>query len=282
LDASPQWKHGKGSLGQMVIKGDNGLEVTLSQMTFDADTPAWRDGKAFFDLAKVQARQFTLALPGLPGPEPALTMAELHLTLSRKPERSADRVEVKGLTWREKPGDKLHLALKELGFERLSLDLVYDYDYDIAGKVLECRELTLAAAQAGRFTLGFVLKNFDYDLSGDNARTLAALKNCRPASLTLRYEDDSLADRVLTLGAKKEGLELEAFRAKLLKDMPPLPGALEADPALLEFVKKPGKLCLKLTPRQDMTAEELAKTGPILLAMLNFQLDNCPAPSAGR
>lgn len=277
LDASPQWKHGKGSLASLVIKGENGLEIKLGQMTFDADTPTWQDGKAFFGLAKLQARQFSLAVPGQPEPEPALSMAELNMTLSRKPERSADRVEIKGLTWRDRPGDKLQLALKDLGYDNLSLDVVYDYDYDRASKVLECKELTLAVPQAGRLTLGFVLKNFDSELGSDSVRNLAALKNCRPASLTLRYEDASLADKVLTLGAKKEGLDLEAFRAKLASQMPPLPGALEADPALVAFVKKPDKLCLKITPRQDMTADELAKTGPVLLAMLNIQLDNCAA-----
>jgi hypothetical protein len=282
LDASPQWKRGKGSLGKLVIKGDNGLEASLSQLSFDADTPTWKDGKAFIDLAKLQARQFALTLPGMPGPEPSLSIAEMNMTLSRKPERFADRVEIKGVAWKDKEGDKVQEALKELGYENLTLDLTYDYDYDRAAKVFECKEITLAVPQAGRLSVGFLLKNFTAEVGDDFPGNLEALKAARPESLTMRYEDASLADRALALGAKKEGLELEAFRAKVIKDLPPLPGALEPDPAVVAFIQKPGKLCLKVTPRQDMSAEDLIKTGPILLAMLNFQLDNCPVPRAGQ
>ncbi len=283
LNTDAQWKHGQGSLGQLLIQGEKGFELTMKQMTFDADTPTWQDGKPFFPLAKIQARQLALALPGQPGPEPSLTLAEVNMSLSRKPERYADRVEIKGLTWRDNSGDKLQEGLKELGYDRLSLDMAYDYDYDRAAKVLECKEFTLAVPQAGRFTLGFVLKNLDTNLGGDSARNLAALKDSRPVSLSLRYEDASLAERLLALGAKKEGLDLEAFKAKLIKELPPLPGALDPDPALVAFLNKPGKLCLKVTPRQDMTVEDLAKTGPILLAMLNIQLDNCGGvPASGQ
>ncbi|MBI4798608.1 MAG: hypothetical protein HY794_07730 [Desulfarculus sp.] len=276
LTAAAQWKSSQGSLGLMTLKTDSGVAVSLQGMTFNSDTPTWDKGMAYFDQAKIQARQFALVLPSLPGPEPALTMAELNMALSRKPQRSADRVEVKGIVWRDKAGDKLQEALKELGYPHPRLDLTYDYVHDQAAKVLDCKEFTLAVEQAGRLSLSFLLNDIEADLANDPTGNLGALKKARPTYLTLRYDDASLADKLLALGAKKENLEPEAFRAKLLAELPPLPGALAPEPALLNFIKKPGSLCLRITPRQELSLEQYGALGPALLATLEWKLDNCP------
>ncbi|MBI5522527.1 MAG: hypothetical protein HY910_07860 [Desulfarculus sp.] len=276
ITAAAQWKSSQGSLGLMTLKTDGGVSVSLQGMTFSSDTPTWDKGQAYFDQAKIQARQFALGLPDLPGPGPALAMDELNMVLSRKPQRSADRVEVRGVTWQDKPGDKFQEALKELGYDHPRLDLTYDYVYDQAAKVFDCKEFTLTLAQAGSLSLSFLIKGMEADLAGDPLRNLGALKKAQPASLSLRYQDASLADKLLALGAKKEGLEPEAFRAKLLAELPPLPGALAPEPALKSFIQKPGLLCLKVTPRQELSVEEYGALGPALLATLEWKLDNCP------
>lgn len=276
LTATPQWKSSQGSLGLMTLKTDTGAWVSLQGLTFSSDTPTWDKGTAYFQQARIQASQLALGLPSLPGPEPALTVAQMDMTLSRQPQRSADRVQVKGVSWRDKPGDKLREALEELGYPQPRLDLTYDYVHDQAAKVFDCKEFTLAVEQAGSLSLSFLLKNIEADLAGDPTRHLDALQQARPAHLSLRYDDASLADKLLALGAKKEGLEPEAFRAKLLGELPALPGAVAPEPALLNFIKKPGSLCLKITPRQELSVQQYAALGPALLAILEWKLDNCP------
>lgn len=161
LITDAQWNHGQGSLGQLVIQGKQGFEFSAQKMAFDADTPTWQEGKAYFPLAKVQASQIALSLPGQPGPQPALT---------------------------------------------------------------------LAVPQAGRFSLSFALKDLGGNFGGDNLANLEALKNCHPVNLSARYEDASLAEHLLVLATQKAQMEPEEYRAKLIKDLPPLPGALDAAP----------------------------------------------------
>jgi hypothetical protein len=208
-----------------------------------------------------------------------VAVEEMSMLVSRRPQRSADRVGLKGITWRARPDDKLQEALKELGYDRPPLDLSYAYVNDQAAKTLDCQELTLAVQKAGKLTCSFLLKDLQDEVGGGLPQDQQAILQARPARLTLRYDDDSLTDRLLTQAARKQGLELEALRANLLQGLPPLPGAMKPEPALLRFIEKPGSLCLTITPRQEMTLAQYAALGPAVLAVLEWKLDNCQAPA---
>ena len=272
----PQWKTSQGSLGKLSIKVNDDIVMGWEGLSFSLENPSWQNGMGYFDNCTLKAQGLAANLKHLAS-EPVLALAEVNMTMSRKPQRAADRLELKGLTWRELDQEtEASKTLKELGYPNPRLDLTYDYVYDQAAKTFDCKEASLGLQQGGTLTCGFLLKNVDIDLTGNSERNLEAIKKARPLRLHLRYDDASLAEKLLALGAKKQGVSPEAFRTQLLQDSGlRLPGAMGPEPALLAFIAKPERLCLTITPRQELSFADYTKLGPVILALLDYKLDNC-------
>lgn len=266
-------KRYQGSLGRMAALGQ-GFEIAAQATTFAGDFISFDKGSPRFKQGQVAVKGLSLAIKD----KPKVEVAEIAVTSSRQAEALADRVEIKGLglTTQELPESDLAQVLKDLGYERLKLGLVWDLAYSQADKNFDFKELAVAGEQMGRFSLSLAVADLDYDLSLDPLQNLIALGKAKPRKLALRYDDQSLMDRLIAYGAKKQDQDPAAYRAKLIAELAPLPGAQAPDPTLAAFLAKPGSLCLTVTPKQELTVLELTRLGQELLpSLLAWQLDNC-------
>jgi len=266
-------KRYQGGLGRLAAVG-HGFQAGAQSMTFAGDFIRFENGSPLFKQGRFTLKDLEVAVKD----RPKLTVAEIAAVSSRQAEAAADRVEVKGLALDPQglPEGDLSKALKDLGYERFLLGLVWDYAYDRAAKKFDLKELALEGEKMGRASLAFNVAELDYDLGLEPLQNLLALGKAKPQRLSLRYDDHSLLQRLIEFGAKEQGQEPAAFRAKLIADLPLLPGVDAPDPALAAFLAKPGSLCLTVTPKQDLTVLDLTRLSQELLpAMLVWKLDNC-------
>lgn len=266
-------KRFQASIGRITVVGHD-FEASTQGVTIASDFFTFDKGSPRFKLAKssIKGLEYTTA------DKSKVNVAEINSTSSRQARSAADRVEVKGLSLDRKTmvnADTVK-ALQELGYERLLLNLVSDYVYDQDAKTFELKEFSLQGEQMGRFTLSLKVTDLDYDLSLEPMQNIIALGRAKPQSLAARYDDQSLAEKVLALGAKKDDMDPVAYRAKVIAELAPLPGSKTPDPTLAAFIAKPGSLCLSIKPKADLSLIEFTRLSRELLpSMLEFKLDDC-------
>ncbi|MFH1058163.1 MAG: hypothetical protein V1797_05710 [Pseudomonadota bacterium] len=262
------------SMGRVTVVGHD-FEASAQGATIASDFISFEKGSPRFKQAKssIKGLEYTTA------DKSKMSAAGIDSVSSRQSRSVADRVEVEGLSIDRKglPAGDLAQALQDLGYERGLLNLVWDYAYDQDAKAFELKEFTLQGEQMGRFNLSFKVTDLDYDLGLEPMQNIIALGRAKPQSLSARYDDQSLAERLLAFGAKKDGMDLAAYRAKLITDLPTLPGSKTPDPALVAFINSPGSLCLGVKPKQELTLLELTRLSRELLpSLLEIKLYNCP------
>lgn len=266
-------KRYQGSLGRITALGQ-GFQIGAQAATFGGDFIGFEKGSPRFDQGKFTVKGLDVALKD----KPKVTVAEIAVASSRKTNAIADRVEIKGLelSVKDLPESDGVKTLNDLGYERLVLGMVWDYAYEREAKLFTFREFAVQGEKMGRFALSLTVVDLDYDLGLEPLQNLLALGKSKPKQLDLRYEDQSLVERLIAFAAKKEGQDPAAFRAKLIAELTPLPGAKGPDPALVAFLTKPGSLCLTVKPKQDLSVMEFTRLGQELLpSMLEWKLDNC-------
>ncbi len=271
LRLDPERRASQGTLGQVTVVGQD-IQARLGKAVFDGDLPRLEKGQPVYDKVNLRTGKLEVSANG----RPILDMDEMTMETSRGVDKAADRVELRGLSGEIPPGKPAAQTLAELGYERARLDVVYDYAYDRAAKTFTLKELTLSAPQAGKLGLSLSMEDLDYDLSKDFQANLPAVRKSRPSRIGLRYDDESLVGRLLALGARREGVGLEEYRARLIKSAPPLPNQDNFQDTIAAFLAKPGSLCLSITPQKKLTLEDFGKVGPQMLPLLlQVKLDDC-------
>lgn len=292
LDLDPEKKRYQGDLGALTAQGHD-FTVGLEGMTFQGDFVRVVQGRASYDRADFTAQGFRIEKAG----DPPLVIASLAGTSRRSENLQGDRLEFKGVSLTPDPSAHPGLAqmLGQLDYQGLSFDLILDYAYDRQAKTFEIKQLSLDGRDAGRLEASLAVTELDYNLEQDPAHNLPALKAAKFQGLKVRYDDASLTDRVLTLYAKQEGLDLEAKRQQLLDQVPALldlapnpdqPDAplrakaaaqdQQARAAVRAFFAKPGRLCLAISPTSELSLGDLSHLSADLWpGRLEINLDNC-------
>ena len=114
-------------------------------------------------------------------------------------------------------------AFDELGLDRLTFSLAASYRWDLAQKRITLSDTALKVKELGALSLALELD--DAVIGPDLARSI------RLGRTVLRYDDASLADRVLKAVAAKNGTDPAAFRQRLIAAATQVGTAPEANPA---------------------------------------------------
>lgn len=169
--------------------------------------------------------------------------------------------------------------LTEAGYNELVLDYDGSTHYDATEGVLEASQ-HLAGHDAGALTLSLRMEHYPAvsATSGESAAAMAPLLQAELAHLELRYDDASLADRLIRAYAARTGGDVESARARLLAALEARRAGFAAKPELLasldalaSFLREPHSLTLALAPPQPVafgTLMLLARTSPDQLASL--------------
>ena len=162
--------------------------------------------------------------------------------------------------------------LDSIGYDKLVLDVSWDGSRDTTTKTVTIRDFTLSIENGGDLSFEGVIGEVP------DARTLndpTAAQNVTKTqlhSLTIRYDDNSLAGRIMDYLAKQQSLSREDYANQISAALPFLLAALNNQPfqekvstALGGFLQDPKSLTIDLAPEAPVSGDDiiaLAKTEP--------------------
>ena len=180
-------------------------------------------------------------------------------------------VDVKGVKVPVDAADEQMKDVAELGYKELVLDvgLVASWD-DKTGRATVDR-LAIAGAEAGSLTLSFAIGGVTPEVidglkkaEKDQAKQLELLQGLSVEKLSLRYEDASLAKRILSNQAKKQGVPADALVQQLSAMVPMIVSQIgnkdfekKISTAVAAFLKAPKSLTVSATPAKPLPVAEL-------------------------
>ena len=131
--------------------------------------------------------------------------------------------DLKGLVVPLDPKDPDLAPARALGYEKLSIDFAFSGTWDDKTGRLDIPSITVGAVDVGTIkmaaTIGGVTPAVVEAMKkaeGDQAKQMEILQGLSVEALSLRWEDGSLAGRVLTMQAKEQGVDTKTY-AKQLK-----------------------------------------------------------------
>jgi hypothetical protein len=148
--------------------------------------------------------------------------------------------------------------LAGLGYDRVALDVDFAYRYDPDNALLIIENLRIGGPGVGRLALDAEIVNVATLAPETPLATVALLLRAALRKATLRYSDDGLTERLQAREAKRAGLALADYRARVARDLHDAmaktvdDGPREAMAGLKAFVERPGEVVLTAHPREPV------------------------------
>jgi len=109
--------------------------------------------------------------------------------------------------------------LMELGYnDKVLVNLTTDYTYSKEKKELHIKKLSIGADEVGKINVSFRLGNISLEQEAI-AGLLFSFRQIIFHEAKIEYNDDSLAERLIKLGAKEQQVSTEDFRKALIKNV---------------------------------------------------------------
>jgi len=179
--------------------------------------------------------------------------------------------EVKGVEVPVDAADESMKDLAELGYTKLKLDAALGGAWDDKTGRLVVDQLSVTGADIGGVKLAFTLGGLTpavvealKQAENDQAKQMELLQGLTVEKLSLRYEDASLAKRVLATQAKKQGVPADALVMQLSAMVPMLVSAIgnkdfetKISNAAAAFLKAPKSLTVSANPAKPTPVAEI-------------------------
>lgn len=154
--------------------------------------------------------------------------------------------------------------LAQLGYDKLALDFDLSFVHAVDSQRLSIRKAAIGADTAGRLTLTADLGGIPQISPSNPAVALAAAQTATLEKLELRYEDASLANRVIKMMAKEQQVDEAAMKAGLIESlneqkaaMAHSPISVQAVDSIIAFLGEPKSLTVKAQPAQPVALQQL-------------------------
>ncbi|MBL7542315.1 MAG: hypothetical protein JNL11_00795 [Bdellovibrionaceae bacterium] len=156
--------------------------------------------------------------------------------------------------------NRLQKAMQELGYEKLVLNVVSDYDYDAETKNLYVNEFSVEGAQIGKISFNVHLTEFRIPTS-EEIKNLASLNQGSVKSFSVEYVEDSLVKKFKMLAAKNN-VSLDRYIALGKKiDSNRDPASTEDDvvtTSLQKFINDPKTMKLVVAPEKEIPFKDIS------------------------
>jgi len=156
------------------------------------------------------------------------------------------------------------ITLETLGYEELALDVAWDGSRDVAGGTMTLRDLTVSIEGGGDLSIAAMMGNLPDPrvLNDPNATDAASKLKVHRASI--RYDDNSLAGRVLDYLAGQQGISRAEYAQQMSAALPFLLAMLnnpafqkDVSDAIAAFLADPQSLTITIAPEQPVSGEEI-------------------------
>lgn len=250
-----------GSIGDAAITGVTVLDA--------AQTSGGVAETILFETAEANNLQIT------PKDQPGIvTIARLYVETSNLvdgvPQDSKGSVE--GITIPPEVFPETGFKPDTFGYDKLVLDVNWDGSRDLAAKTATINEFTLSIQDGGDLSISGVIGELPDPRTLNDPSAAGNVSKTKVHELTIRYDDNSLAGRVLDFLAQQQGLA-RADYAKQISDALPFLLIAINNPAFQEqvataissFLQDPKSLTIEIAPDEPVSGDDLmalAKTDP--------------------
>lgn len=250
-----------GSIGDAAITGVTVLDA--------AQTSGGIAETLLFETAEANNLQIT------PKDQPGIvTIARLYVETSNLvdgvPQDSKGSVE--GITIPPEVFPETGFKPDTFGYEKLVLDVSWDGSRDLAAKTATINDFTLSIQDGGDLSISGVVGDLPDPRTLNDPSAAGNVSKTKVHELTIRYDDNSLAGRVLDFLAQQQGLA-RADYAKQISDALPFLLIAINNPAFQEqvataissFLQDPKSLTIEIAPDAPVSGDDLmalAKTDP--------------------
>jgi hypothetical protein len=148
--------------------------------------------------------------------------------------------------------------MAELGYDKVALDIAFDYRYDPDKSLFTLGNLRVGGPRVGRLALSAEVANVATLAPETPLAMLALMLRAALGKATLRYEDDGLLERVQEREARRAGVALADYRARVAHDFDETmaktadDGPREAIARLKAFVQHPHRMTVTAAPREPV------------------------------
>jgi hypothetical protein len=159
-----------------------------------------------------------------------------------------------------------------IGYDKLVFDVTWDGSRDLAADTVTVRDATISLQDGGTFKLTGKVGNVPEPRQMNDADATAKATEMEVHTLTFRYDDQSLAGRVLDLMAQQQGVDRAQYVQQISGALPFLLAALnnpefqnQVAGALGAFLQDPKSLSVTIAPEAPISAAEIvgiASTAP--------------------
>jgi hypothetical protein len=260
-------KLGAFSVDRVVIGPTDIREPLTRIVNGEALSPAMLNGMHF---GRIEYNGITAQPPG---------MAATHMgAFSLGPTAFEQGIPVSGeLAWtdisvsrNQMPDAESQDAFDKLGLETMTVSFAATYDWDVAQQHASVHDTMLKVNELGTVTLAADLTNL--------FPNVAAISLGRLAHARFRFENASLVERLLRIGAAQSGIDPAAYRAQIasaaLQQSIAIGGGnpmiLAAGQSVADFVNSPHSLTIELSPPAPVPflALQRAAADPAALATM--------------
>lgn len=145
-----------------------------------------------------------------------------------------------------------------LDYRRVVLDIAFDYRYEPEKALFTLNNFRVSGPKVGRLALHAEIANVATLKPETPLAMLALMLRAALGRATLRYEDDGLVERIQAREAKRAGMALADYRARLARNIEdamaktPDDRPREAMARLKAFVQQPRQVTVMAAPREPV------------------------------
>jgi hypothetical protein len=257
------------------MTGEGGGSIASAKMTdVTVVDPATIPGEAPFQgtvFSTAEATDLKISAKDKPG---EVTIASISMENSDIVDNvpRASKGEVADITIPPEAFADSQVGPQTIGYEKLVLDVSWDGSHDPAKKTVDIRDFTLGIQDGGDLTITGIMGNLPSPTEMNDPDAGEKAAKIELHTVTIRYDDNSLAGRVLDVLAQQQGISREEYANQIAGALPFLLAALnnqafqdQVAGALGTFLKDPQSITVKLQPDAPVSGEEimgLAGTSP--------------------
>ena len=156
--------------------------------------------------------------------------------------------------------------LMELGYnDKVLVNFTTDYTYSKEKKELNIKKLSIGADEVGKINVSFRLGNISLEQEAI-AGLLFSFRQIIFHEAKIEYNDDSLAERLIKLGAKEQQVSAEDFRKTLIKNVETEIAkekdefAQKALSEVKEFLADPDEISISASPSKPQPLGRIMRT----------------------
>lgn len=238
-------------------------QARVTNAALDLSNPPWAPGRVFFDHFSLDNFEAGAADGNV------VTLSSIRATMTG----SLAQASAADFEMRELAVDLTKLPYAQTGFDPADLGLsrvVLNIDgqsrYDQATRILEIPRYALVLPDLGSLTMALKLGDLTIDEGSDDP--LVLMQRMFATTLRrfeIRYDDDSLAMRLIRYSAKRANSDVDSFRAGLIDQLEQRqqrmqgPAAAQMVDALVGFLKAPGTITVVVEPPSPLSMASLAR-----------------------